>query len=174
MVKPFKQGDLDGLCGLYAGINAAKLLTRIGRTTGTNLLLDAVLTLEKNNCLSTYVTEGTTSLDLARILRDTICPAFHIKRSKPFHKKKNTSLSEFWQDLTVFLSTDKPRTAIISIEDAIYSHWTVVESINDKRIYLFDSYQRKVLNRNSCTTTELSATTPILIHTSLTYFLEKK
>ncbi len=49
MSEPFQQGDLDGLCGLYACINAARLLTRINDETGERLLLEAVLTLEKKS-----------------------------------------------------------------------------------------------------------------------------
>lgn len=172
-MKPFTQGDLDGLCTIYACINATKLLTRITQETAETLFLSSVLNLEKEKCLSKFITEGTTTLDLSRILRDTICKQFNIHRSKPFHKNSNVGLNEFWAALSDFLKPDKPRTAIISIENKVYAHCTVVESINDKRIKLFDSYKRKVINRSYCTTTELTERKTTLITPIDTYFLER-
>ena len=171
-MKPFQQGDLDGLCGLYATINAAKLIgKRISTDAGSKVLLDAALTINKKTI--EFITDGTTTLDITRILRDTICDEFAIRRSKPFHSRSNVSLDEFWETLCIFLHSKPSRAAIIVIENSRYSHWTVVKEITSKRLILFDSGKGVFLNRKQCSTTSLSLNISTLIFPSSTFFLEK-
>lgn len=171
-MKPFQQGDLDGLCGLYATINAAKLVSkRLSRNRGTELLLDAVLTIDKSSF--DFLTDGTNTLDITRILRDTICDEFNIRRTKPFHTRSHVSLDEFWETLCCFLHSRPDRAAIIVIETSTYSHWTVVKEINNKRLILFDSHEGVFLNRKQCSTTELGPKASTLISPPSTFFLEK-
>lgn len=171
-MKPFQQGDLDGLCGFYATINAAKLISKcISADFGSEILLDAALALNKSSV--EFITEGTTTLDISRVLRDNICNEFNIRRSKPFHTRSYVSLDEFWETLCIFLHSKPGRTAIIVIENSRYSHWTVVKEINSKRLILFDSNKRVFLNRKQCSTTELGPNISILITPSPTFFLEK-
>jgi hypothetical protein len=171
-MKPFQQGDLDGLCGLYATINAVKLISkRISYDFGSEILLDAALTINKKTI--DFIIEGTTTLDITRILRDNICIEFDIRRSKPFHSRSNVSLDEFWETLCIFLHSKPGRAAIIVIETSSYSHWTVVRNINNKRLILFDSNKRVFINRRQCSTTELGPNISIIISPASTFFLEK-
>ncbi len=171
-MKPFRQGDLDGLCGLYATINAAKLISkRISRNRGSEFLLDAVLTINKKSF--DFLTDGTNTLDISRILRDSICDDFKIRRTKPFHTRSHVSLNEFWETLCCFLHSRPDRAAIIVIETSTYSHWTVVKKINNKRLILFDSSEGVFLNRKQCSTTERGPNVSTLISPPSTFFLEK-
>ena len=171
-MKPFRQGDLDGLCGIYATINAAKLIgKRISINHGLEILLDAAMTLDKASL--EFLTEGISTPDISRILRDSICDDFNIRRTKPFHTRSDVSLDEFWDTLCCFLHSRPDRAAIIVIETSTYSHWTVVKEINNKRLILFDSNESVFLNRKQCSTTELGPKASTLISPPSTFFLER-
>ncbi|MDA3971808.1 MAG: hypothetical protein PF442_10705 [Desulfobulbaceae bacterium] len=169
--EPFRQGQLDGLCGIYAVINALKLIVRISHNEGSDLLYEAVLTLEKKKPASVYITTGISVVDLSIILRDIICPQYDLIRTKPFHRRAKVSIDEYWDTLTGFLNSDEPRSVIIVIETSKWGHWTVVKEITSKQMILNDSDGRKVVNRRHCSTTELNSETPVLIYPSQTFFL---
>lgn len=175
MIQPFQQGELDGLCGIYSIINATKLLVnRLGQECGEDLLLDAVLALERRGKpVSKFIIDGLTIADIAYILRTVVCPQFNIVRSKPFHKQPHISIAKFWDAMTDFLTAGGGRSIITGLEWHEYSHWTVIRQIGNKRLLLYDSSQRVFLNRCQCSTVELTSKTPVLLQPSVTYFLEK-
>jgi len=174
-VAPFQQGDLDGLCAIYACINAAKLITgRLGHEKGRELFLDAAVALAKRKRSIEYITEGTNSIDITCILRDIICPEFNIIRSKPFHKRSEVSTVEFWQTARRFLDQNNSSSILINLETWDYAHWTVINRISTNQIFLYDSSRRKIINRKFLSTIDITDTAPILIHPTLSYFLKQR
>ena len=105
---PFQQGDLDGLCAIYACINATKLITgKMNHERAQNLFLRSVTALANKKESIAYITDGTNSNDIVCILRDIICPEFNILRSKPFHKRSQVSIDEFWKAINNYLKCNQ-------------------------------------------------------------------
>jgi Peptidase C39 family len=146
-LKPFVQGKLDLFCSLYATTNALRLLfsksavkTTISWQTLMRLML---LELERKSFLSDIFIEGVTEVQLKRChaavrryLRTkhgiavamtwgwTKCKKFELKAEMQRMQKSAASKSEVQ---LIFFGTKN------------YDHWSVVESVDRSRLFLFDS-----------------------------------
>ena len=139
LITPFRQGDLDGLCGVYSVLNTLKVLGFRNSLEGWQAILIKILVqLYHDKQSSQFIIDGITTPDISRILKNIIKPEYERTYSKPFHSKADISLAELWD--TLFSHLNKPnRTAILCIEGKAYGHWTVVTSITERRLTLFDS-----------------------------------
>ena len=175
MITPYEQGDLDCLCGAYAVINAAKLITKKISTHDYQDILLSILRQQIRRKKSIFfIIHGLDQTKLARILQYIVCPELGMMYWRPFKRRLKVSVDEFWQTLSDFLNKDR-RCAIICFENRRYDgHWTVVEFITEKRLYIFDSVGRKTINRSHCTTTKMTKETPVLIDFTATFLLEGK
>ena len=173
-MRPFRQGHLDGLCGVYSLCNSLKVLGFKNSLEDWQAILFEILEQLYHDKQSTkFLIDGITTQDMSRILRDIILPEYKITYTKPFHSKANTSLAELWDKISAHFNSESDYTVIICIEGTDYGHWTVVKSLSEKRITLFDSDRMKWLNRRQCTTNELTKNTPILIHPATLFLLKK-
>ena len=174
-MKPYQQGNLDGLCGAYAVINAVRLISNKLNTEECQEILLTILRFQIKRRKSVYfMIHGLNRTKITTILKQIIRPGFDITYTTPFSKRQNLYLSELYESLFVYLNGDCKRCAIICFETKSYGHWTVVESITANRLNLFDSMGRHFINRKHCTTTEITPHTPILIDFTATIFLEAK
>jgi len=172
-MKPYRQGDLDGLCGVYAVINAVRLISdNIGTETLQETFLKTMRLQIKHRKSIFFIVNGLSQVKIARIMQRIIRPEFDIKYSRPFKTRKEVSLAELWSSFSDHLNGSGQRCIIISYETKTIGHWTIVQSMTSKRFNLFDSGERKVINRRHCSTTELNAETPILIDFTATFYLE--
>ena len=174
-MKPYRQGDLDGLCGAYAVINAMRL---ISKNTNAEEWQDTFLKtmkfqLKHRHSIS-FIVYGLSQVKVARIMQRIIRPSFDFTYSRPFKNRKKIALTELWDSFSGYLYGHDKRCIIIGYETETYDHWTIVRSMTVNRLNLFDSGGRKVLNRRRCSTTELSPETPILIDFTATFYLEGK
>ena len=174
---PFQQGELDGLCGIYSVINAARLV--IGRSITEDkceeLFVKCFAVLEKKKKISHIITNGITINEIACLLRDVIEKEFPVRRTKPFHSSSNITLADYWSKIQEFFSTsDKRRAVILSVETEEWEHWSVVRSTTNKRLALFDSDDSQIINRKRCTLKRITKVEPILFHPNQTYFLQRK
>jgi len=161
---------LDGLCGIYAIINATRIIKKLKTKDSYKLFSDCLNLLEKKHKrLSPYLCEGLSSRDLSCILR-YVCEKYFISRFKPFHKRSYVPLPEFWKKTKSFLK-EKQRQVIMSYESWDFSHWTVINGATDKSLFLYDSDGNKRLYRNRCTTAEITTHRPILLDPQSSYFL---
>ncbi|MHB8790154.1 MAG: hypothetical protein ACYDBT_09765 [Desulfobulbaceae bacterium] len=173
-MKPFQQGDLDGLCGIYAAINAAKLLSgKIGMNQGQEILMECIAVIQRKKPTIEFITEGTGILGINRVLREVICPQYKLQNTRPFKGQSGVTVDEFWSRLSELLHGPNPSTAIISYENWKHSHWTVAREITTKQILLFDSWHRKQINRKYCTTNKLTHQKSVFLDPTATFFLEK-
>jgi len=166
-MEPHCQGSLDGLCGFYSIINAVRLVVgNINSTKCCGLLQKCLLAIEEIHKLSSVISYGIGIDGVAHIFKSVIEKEYPIvKRSKPFHKRRNVPIDEFWVRTQEFLSVPN-RAAIVLLGTEDVLHWTVVQSISNKRIYLLDSCCYRFVNRRNCTPENLWPT--------MTYFLERK
>lgn len=170
-MEPFIQGKLDGLCGVYAVINAAKLISKTQSTAEWQKLFLKALKLQcKHKKSMIFMVYGLNESRVAKILKRVIGPRLGIIYSRPFKNRTKISITTFWSCISEFLNADGQRAVIIVFETKDYGHWSVIRSITDNRMILFDSTGRKFINRKHCSTTEIKPETPVLIDFKSTFY----
>lgn len=148
--KAFHQNDLDGLCGMMACINSAKLLYPdiIPHDTEANPL---------TQCLLEHVAHSITATRFRKIWLDG-CEAEHVlgflKSITEFGiklKVKHLPLRD--RDITKIKETLseallEPHTCVIIGFESPYGHWSVIRSMDDEKITFFDSSYLTTLRLN--------------------------
>ncbi len=145
--RPFRQGDLDGLCGAYAVVNAVRLAAlphrRLRRTACAALFGELVDELAEAGRLRDRVTRGMGAGKVARLLRragDWLDVEFDLvlEVERPFRRGEDPDPGACLQMLAGHL--DRAGTAVIvGTED----HWTVVRAVRGGRLVLADSHDRR-------------------------------
>ena len=166
MPKPFEQGDLDGLCGVYAVVNATRLAAhphrRLPAARCYELFAALLAELAGEGRLRGFVTRGLGGRVLARLLRRAgrwlrKRHGLALEVRRPFRKQDEPGPEECLRVLAEHLAC--PGTAVIVGSD---EHWTVVRAVTSKRLLLADSGGRRhfavatvsVSPRRYCTSTE--------------------
>ena len=162
---PALQGELDGLCGVYAVVNALQWVSHTGQAAANafgqakrltklerQALFDELVTaLGERRPLAKFVTGGISSLELTRLL--------HIGREwvarhrnavvvfrRPFYRQRRLTRPRVVTLLTEHLAA--PGSAVIVAVAQPVAHWTVIRGISKKRIRLQDSGYRVFLAVN--------------------------
>ncbi|MEW5735874.1 MAG: hypothetical protein AB1921_13530 [Thermodesulfobacteriota bacterium] len=173
-MKPYLQGSLDGLCGLYSIVNATRLVTgRMGKETAADLFLSCVKHLHDKGKLPEVIRYGMGVNHMLSLLRDVVKPAFPMDYVRPFRLAATTPVDQLWDACTDFLA-EQPRAVILVFSTWNWSHWTVAWQATGQRLFTFDSTDRKVINRRHCTTSEMSVEHGILLYPAQTFFLFRK
>lgn len=159
MLYPLQQGELDGLCGLYAIINAMRLAVCFHQPltdAQTDKLFAAGVTwLDRRSLLAAVVRSGMSQ----RVWRELMAYlATRLPKDmsravgfQPLIKTgAATSLTTAYQHVFAALERGWPVLALISDS---YDHFTVINGVTATRLLLFDSYGYHWLNRQSCTLT---------------------
>lgn len=152
---PLHQGELDGLCGVYAVINAARLLcpelTRRKCDVLFEILLDA-LSAESQDTTN-FVTNGigpTTLRGLIELICDEIFGRWKVSlHCSAFPPKGRTRLDALWDE--IHRRTSEGQVIVIGLSGH-EDHWTVAFRTTPRRITLSDSSMMRFLNRAFCTT----------------------
>lgn len=154
-VRPFRQGDLDSLCGVYAVINATRLLCpEISHADVAALFGTLIGALSRRRIRLTdavaYGLNIRTVRALALVACEYINNEFEIRlRTRRPHKPRHASrMHRFWRTLQAELS--KGNVVIVGLSGHL-AHWTVAYRITDKSVRLADSDGLKVLLRSRCT-----------------------
>lgn len=151
---PLVQGDLDGLCGVYAMINAIRLLAPelseddekslfyvlLETLSNAGVELDEIVAfgIGKNNMRSL--------VSAAREFLREYCDVgltvewLDLGGAEP-------RLSRIWSRLR--RETEERRVAIVGLS-GIHEHWTVVRRVTRKTMLLYDSDALSRLNRSNC------------------------
>lgn len=170
-MKPYEQGALDGLCAVYGIVNAARIIAGIDEVQSKELFKRIVLYLENKKGLPEILISGIGLKTIGGILNDVV-RGYIRHRSMPFKKYPDTPLDTFWNSMMEFLRNgERRRRAVLIGLGGVYDHWSIVDSITDKQIRLFDSFKLKRLNRNRCATMRCSSSRPHLLFPTHTYFL---
>src|SRR5215217_1160720 len=145
--KPFEQGDLDGLCGVYAVVNAARLAAhphrRLSAADCRGLFAALLAELAEEGRLRGFVAAGLGTRVLARLLRRAgrwlrKHHGLALEVRRPFAKRDQPQPEACLQTLAEHLA--RPGTAAIVGSD---EHWTVVRAVTPKRLLLADSDGRR-------------------------------
>lgn len=151
-LKPLHQGELDGLCGLYALINAARWVDPTLHLQACKAMFQESLELlHANGHLPGVLYKGIPAKAMlclhGRVIR-RYRPGLKLKR--PFFGHTPMSDEEFWAAMASLLET--PRSALVAgIFSGQWSHWTVINRITEGQVHLFDSRDLVWIRRRSCT-----------------------
>lgn len=170
---PFRQGSLDGLCGLYSIINAIKLMHGGQRIPSKSIFKDSLRQLAEAHVLADIVVNGMQRITLSGVLK-VAAQRVTLSRSWPFHGKKRPTLAEVWSALEAHVCEEEGRVAIIVFGGERWGHWTVVRAVTPRKLVLFDSRGRSHLNRAICTTGEPTKTRPVTIEAVSTCLLKRE
>ena len=154
-VKPYAQGDLDFMCGIYAIINAFRALCReITWEISTHLFQHLVSCLNRHSRQALFPIIFRTGASLMRKLLGE-AQSYLKKRLKielaiepKGRELKSKSLEAAWQRLSAIV--DETTVLILPLSGR-WDHWTVLYDINARKIRLVDSSHRRELTRSRCT-----------------------
>ena len=161
----FRQGDLDGLCGAYSVVNAAKVVARLDAEQCASLFETIVRYVGDARRVTAGIGRGL----MDDILRD-VGSTYLARRYMPFRNQAGVPLPVFWSTVAEFLAQDESRAAILCV-DTPTAHWTTAVRLTDRRMQLVDSDGLNGLRRSRCTTAAATAARPYRIWPTHTYLI---
>ena len=168
---PFEQGGLDSLCGLYSIVNAERVINNTNNDDSLALFNEVIAFLSKKRQLSGILVDGMYLKNVKCVLENVVGDRIPYQRL-PFAGRPNPELDSFWKEIQRFLSENPRRAVILSLSGA-NDHFTVIRSISDKQMQLFDSDAWYRINRSNCTTTNQTKRRRHVLYPAQTYFLGK-
>lgn len=168
--KPFRQGQLDGLCGPYSLINAVHYLVGpINNDQATDLLRAILQYVEERRGSPWQPNEGMLTDQLERILRDVVLPRYPIRRRRVARRRREMNARGFFTRIARFF--DQTGGVVLSGYEGVDSHWTVFVSVTRRTIVVFDSGSRRFIRRSSCTTNRSSTRHRVILYPTCSYYL---
>lgn len=151
-----KQGQYDGLCGVYSIVNAVGALTK---TAGKDrdrrkALFDIVCgQLNEDRLLLSAVTGGISAGDYDSFIRHALRAieretGIGVDMTTPF-RDGQVSADAFYDGLVAHIGT-QGRSLVVLWVSGGWDHWTVVRSLSEARVNLIDSDGRDHLTRKFC------------------------
>ncbi|MGO9138747.1 MAG: hypothetical protein ACLP9S_02720 [Syntrophales bacterium] len=166
----YSQGDLDGFCGIYATVNAIRLIDRRMRGDKSVVLFRRLLRcLERRSTLSNIATEGLSVYELQYMLNKVVIRHYGIRITRPFRWSRMPSTDDFFDEVSAYLKEYPRRAVICSIDE----HWSVLKHVTEKQVHFFDSTRMRRVHRKKCTITRVSSRRPYFFDKKEVFFLEK-
>jgi hypothetical protein len=170
---PFQQGGLDSLCGLYSIINAERFINRSSDEETQKLFNDLIHYLSRRGLLTKFLIDGIIHTEMLVILNKVIGKQRISNVQIPFRGMPTPDLTAFWKSMQRFLDGTPGRAIILGLQ-GYHDHWTVIETITNRSIKLYDSSLIKRLPRSSCTTVYATWKRKHLLLPAQTYFLSNE
>lgn len=164
VVKPKKQGNLDGACGFYSVANAVNLLTEIDPDITFRCLIESMLQDKNPMCFVDGMERGTLKDIISRTFKRLNANDFELideetgddyipglKCQIPYWQTEPTNRGDF---INLLKGVDLVKNGVVAIigydyrpdeDGAQYSHWTVVNKVTDKNLITFDSSDERKL-----------------------------
>jgi hypothetical protein len=170
---PFQQGGLDSLCGLYSIVNAERFINHSSDEDTQQLFDDLIYYLSRRGLLGRLLIGGVIHTQMLLIL-DKVVGKDRISNVQiPWRGVPNPDLTTFWNSMQNFLDGTPGRAIILGLQ-GFHDHWTVIETITNRSISLYDSALIKRLPRSSCTTVYATWKRRHLLFPAQTYFLSNE
>lgn len=161
------------MCGVYALVNAVDVVCGpLGTRRAKALFVEILNLLEARGSLSTYCTDGIGLNDVAALLKQVICKHYPIDRFKPFHRQPLIDKQRYFQTLDALLQ--QPNSVIYTSINGALNHWTLIQSITDKKLELYDSYNLHYLFLESCSMSHESSLKRHYLYPTHTYLLKRR
>ncbi len=170
---PFQQGGLDSLCGLYSIVNAERFINRSTDDEAQELFNKIIDKLSRKRLLAKFLIDGINHNHMLMILDEVIGTERISNQSVSWRGVPNPDLDMFWKSMQDFLDGTSGRAIILGLQ-GYHDHWTVMESITDRSIVLYDSALIKRLPRSRCTTVYATNQRKHLLLPAQTYFLSNQ
>lgn len=170
---PFQQGGLDSLCGLYSIVNAERFINRSMDEEAQMLFNDLVYYLSRRRKLAYLLSEGIIHTQMLQILKRMVGKKRISQVCIPWRGLPNPDLTTFWRSMQDFLDGTPGRAIILGL-NGFHDHWTVIENITSRSIFLYDSALIKRLPRSTCTTVYPTGKRRHLLLPAQTYFLSNE
>jgi hypothetical protein len=146
-MNPLQQGELDGLCGVYAVINAVRFL--VPKARDLDFCNKLMIRIVGDIYTAKDVTGGGGELKIARVFeyaRAKVLKDLKVGLTMSNKGRTNRFISPGHAMKATF-DMGRPGVFIMGFE-GIYSHWTVVPQVTTASVLLFDSCGLKQFNRN--------------------------
>ncbi len=166
---PFQQGGLDSLCGLYSIVNAERFINHSSDQDVQQLFNDIIHYLSRKRLLAKLLIGGVIHKQMLQILDDVVGERI-TNKDIPWRGVPTPALDTFWKSMRDFLDGTPGRAVILGL-NGFHDHWTVIETITDRSILLYDSALIKRLPRSRCTTLIRKGRRKHLLLPAQTYFL---
>lgn len=156
MVMPFKQGELDGLCGVYAVINALRLAlatTRpMSRAEAESLFHAGAAVIELHGQMGSATICGVSQKLWRRIIAKLTTDAAEfavsaVRARWPFRRRPAVTRTEVFG--VIEAAIDQRHPVLVALSGA-HSHYTVICGYSAARFILFDSSTYKWIERRGC------------------------
>ncbi len=170
---PFQQGGLDSLCGLYSIVNAERIINRSSDEETQALFDELIKYLARRGLLAKFLIGGILHNQMLMILDRVIGKKRISDVQIPWRGLPTPDLTTFWKSMQNFLDGTPKRSIILGLQ-GYHDHWTVIESITDRSILLYDSALIKRLPRYRCTTGEPNQKRLHVLLPAQTYFLSNE
>ena len=170
---PFQQGGLDSLCGLYSIVNAERFINHSSDEETQQLFDDLIHFLSRRGLLGKLLIRGVIHTQMLLILDKVVGKERISNVQIPWRGVPNPDLTTFWNSMQNFLDGTSGRAIILGLQ-GFHDHWTVIETISNRSINLYDSALIKRLPRSSCTTVYATWKRKHLLLPAQTYFLSNE
>lgn len=170
---PFQQGGLDSLCGLYSIINAERIINHSSDEETQHLFDDLIRFLSRRRLLRKLLIGGIIHTQMLLILDKVVGKQRISNVEIPWRGVPNPDLTTFWKSMQYFLDGTPGRAIILGLQ-GYHDHWTVIESITNRSIKLYDSALIERLPRSSCTTVYPTWKRKHVLLPAQTYFLSNE
>ncbi|MEJ7925738.1 hypothetical protein WG908_03085 [Sphingobium sp. AN641] len=178
-MEPLRQGELDGLCGLYAILNTVRLLAYPDRhlhpIQTRKLFKRGIEVLADRQELKIALAEGMQSgmwemLCQALSFEIHSITGFRLRRRSVFASKIGVTPSGIAKAIRYHLDHGRPVLAVLGGK---YNHWTVIAGYSRHRLHLFDSYGYCWINARSLTLDEHLTNRAHLLNVDTTIAVER-
>jgi len=170
---PFQQGGLDSLCGLYSIINAERIINHSSNEETQQLFDDLIHYLSRRGLLTKLLIGGIVHAEMLVILNKVVGKKRILNVQIPWRGILNPDLTAFWKSMQNFMDGSSVRAIILGLQ-GYHDHWTVIESITNRSIKLYDSASIQRLPRSSCTTVYATGKRKHVLLPAQTYFLSNE
>ena len=153
-LRPYQQGRLDGLCGLYALINALRLLCPRLDEDACERVFCALIRARARQTASplAVISHGLSRRELVQLIdpwRRFVRKELGIKLTVERLKVSEPTLPGLWQGLCEALDGGQS-VAIVGLDGAA-RHWTVAYAATERTLRVADSCGLRMIFRSRCT-----------------------
>ena len=169
-----RQGTLDGLCGVYCVVNACTML--LGSSVFTPSEMFKVLVRSLGKKIGWHISNGMFHTELESVLQCCVAYMRSQDVDLSFHRaftEAPKSLNTFWATLQQHHRRCGDGSIILGL-DGKHSHWTCVDTMDNKCIRLADSDHLTELFRDTITIGRATVARPTIIEAPMTYLLSLK
>lgn len=170
------QGNLDGLCGVYAVVNSVRNMSpkRLNSDLEKELFRQLIGTLGEEGRLEDALCNGMTVQPLGRLIdaassflqttQDTL-----LVRQLAFRRDPK-GLQQFWEAIIEHLEEHGPGSVLLGLGGK-HDHWTCVGTMSENAITLVDSDGIRRILRKHCTIADVKGARHHVLWPTQTYLL---